>query len=418
MDVLHRTAQAAAVVGTVLVLGSATVAAAGAMSPQRTAAAASSPWNETDYNAALSRANVTEQTLTPSTLAKIQYLRSVAAPPNSPNSGCSRSAQPGVVAPVLTGGSLYAVAGGFVVRYDAATGNVTWRQNPDPLFGTAYTSLGVARGLVVVGEYDCTSASGPEGKIQAFNASTGALVWSQPTTPVGGMLNQLVISSGDVVAAGTSPADGQVVSVHKLTTGALVWYRTQGNQCDFGNVMVDAQVVIDYSCSAANPPVASLVGSNLATGARIWSLSGTWQFQRGDTGTPAGRHVFATSPGGSVVSLDPLTGHTQYTLTGASTVFAVDASQAYASCGTHICAYDSATGSLRWQTQPSIITALGAEAGGVLYADDGFALNAATGQTIVENLWLGTATSLVIGDGRIAVVTDPRIIDLYGLPGY
>jgi hypothetical protein len=49
-------------------------------------------------------------------------------------------------------------------------------------------------------------------------------------------------------------------------------------------------------------------------------------------------------------------------------------------------------------------------------ADDTF--NTATGEFLVQ-LWqpFSLATALVIGDGRIAAVTDPRIIDLYGLPG-
>ena len=40
-----------------------------------------------------------------------------------------------------------------------------------------------------------------------------------------------------------------------------------------------------------------------------------------------------------------------------------------------------------------------------------------TGQLLAV-LWQAvTATSLVIGDGRIAAVTDPRVLDLYGLSG-
>ncbi|HEX9354222.1 MAG TPA: hypothetical protein VF933_10475 [Streptosporangiaceae bacterium] len=37
----------------------------------------------------------------------------------------------------------------------------------------------------------------------------------------------------------------------------------------------------------------------------------------------------------------------------------------------------------------------------------------------IISLWdTGTATALVIGDGRIATVTDPRVLDLYGLKGF
>jgi hypothetical protein len=60
---------------------------------------------------------------------------------------------------------------------------------------------------------------------------------------------------------------------------------------------------------------------------------------------------------------------------------------------------------------------MAAEADGVLYLDQGVALNSSTGKTIAA-LWSGGATGLAIGDGRIAVVTDPRVIDLFGLRGF
>jgi outer membrane protein assembly factor BamB len=246
-----------------------------------------------------------------------------------------------------------------------------WQHNPDPSFSTSYTSLAVAGGLVVVGEVDCGSVSDPNGTIQAFSAATGALVWSQPISPAGGSLSEMVVSGEYVVAAGTSPGGGVPVSVHKLATGALVWYRDT-DACAPGDVLVDAQAVIAYTCSSAN--VEKLVGSNLATGSRLWHISGNWQLQRGDTDTTAGRHVFVTNPSGSVVSLNPRTGAVQYTLAGASRVLAVDASQAYAACGTNdICAYASATGALRWQESLPLLPALAAEADGVLYLDQGYA---------------------------------------------
>jgi hypothetical protein len=99
----------------------------------------------------------------------------------------------------------------------------------------------------------------------------------------------------------------------------------------------------------------SIIARNLTTGATLWSQTGNWVLQRGDSDTTAGRHVFAINPSGTVVSLDPLTGKTQYSLAGAASVLAVDASQAYGACGTNsvdVCAYDSTTGSQRWQVEP------------------------------------------------------------------
>ena len=49
------------------------------------------------------------------------------------------------------------------------------------------------------------------------------------------------------------------------------------------------------------------------------------------------------------------------------------------------------------------------------------ALNAGTGQyitTIWQSPGNSPATALAVGDGRVAVVSEPRILDLYGLRGY
>ncbi len=413
MDALLRKAKLAAILGTALAALSGTVAAAGAAVQP----ASSAQWSQTNYNAAQSRANLAEQTLTRATVGKIRYLRGMAFPPDNPNGGCLFDS-PGAsaVAPVLTGGSAYAVTNGYLTKYDPATGAIVWRQNPDPGFSTLYESLAVAGGLVVVGGLNCGSVSGPQGFLWAFNTSTGARVWLRRMIYVGGAsagaLDQLVVSGGLVVAVGDSAADGHVVAVHQLATGATAWYHV--DNCGIPVVLVVAQVVITRTCSNNN--VSELAARKLATGALVWTRTGNWQLQRGDTDTTAGRHVFAIDPSGTVVSLDPLTGQTQYTLTQATSVLAVDNSQAYAACGTGVCAYDSATGSLRWQVNPGFTPALAAEAGGVLYLDQGTALNTGNGQLLAV-LWRGTATWLAIGPSRIAVVTDPRVLDLYGLPG-
>ena len=72
---------------------------------------------------------------------------------------------------------------------------------------------------------------------------------------------------------------------------------------------------------------------------------------------------------------------------------------------------------MEWQdTNLAASPTLAAEADGVLYLGFGTALNAATG-TVIKKVWSGQATALAVGDGRIAVTTDPRILDLFGLHG-
>jgi len=49
--------------------------------------------------------------------------------------------------------------------------------------------------------------------------------------------------------------------------------------------------------------------------------------------------------------------------------------------------------------------------------DEGDALDTATGNTLTSLWGPAPATALAVGDGRIAVVADARVVDLYGLPG-
>ena len=109
----------------------------------------------------------------------------------------------------------------------------------------------------------------------------------------------------------------------------------------------------------------------------------------------------------------------------AAKVLAVDTSRVYATCGRlHVCAYNINTGAREWgSAELNAPPGLAAEADGVLYLDLGTALNAATGK-IITTIWgsavfaVHPATAFAVGDGRIAVVTDPRVLDLYGLPGH
>jgi outer membrane protein assembly factor BamB len=222
------------------------------------------------------------------------------------------------------------------------------------------------------------------------------------------------VSGGYVVVAGSSAEAPNDISVLKLTTGARVWYNSAGN-CGYGTALVVAQRVISGGCGTA------LTARNLATGAVIWSRSKAWRLWRGDTDALAGRHIYATNASGSVVSLNPLTGKTQYSLAGAANVLAVAGARVFAACGrSGVCAYSLTSGSRQWNTRSGSGTRLASSAGGVLYLDHGLALNTGTGTTMAT-VWAASrqATGLAVGDGRIAAVSgNGQVLDLYGLPGY
>src|SRR5215469_730615 len=383
------------------------------------AGAGSSPrfpgWYDTNATAAQSRANLLEKTLTPPAVTKVTHLRSITTPPAA---GSCRVRN--VVSPLPAGNAVYAVTSGEVGKYNPATGKQIWRKAPPRGYG--YESLSTSGNTIVAGAFGCGSASEPPSIVTAYNATTGAVLWQDTgqTFDLEG-LNQAAIAGPYVITAGADAA-GYFTDVINLNTGALVW---SGGECyTTGAVLplVAGQQVISYGCDKQSN--AAMQAFSLAAGKLAWSLSG-WTFQSGDLSGATGKHLYATSPTGTVDSLNPLTGKTEYSLSQAVTVLAVDLSRVYATCGSggkFVCAYNINTGAREWQdTTLGSKTALAAEADGVLYLDFGAALNASTGK-VIKTLWTkfnGTtaATAIAVGQGRIAVVTNPRVLDLYGLKG-
>ncbi len=372
------------------------------------------PWSQTDYNAAMSRANLGESTLTPATVSKIGYLRTLTSQPDPIEAGCSENA--GYVAPNLAGGDIFALANGRLVKYQASDGHVLWQRTPDPTWSFSLFSVAVSGDVVIVGSEYCGSVSDPDGRIQAFSAATGKPLWSVPTTPGFGPMSSMVVADGLVIGSGSSAGGGTVVSAHLVSNGKLAWQQSYGSCNNTGSAVVVGGFVVFAACGdMTGTPF--LQGDNLTTGARAWRQPGTWQVERGDLSASAGKNVFAVS-GGTAFDVNPKTGATRYTLTGATNVLAVDASLVFADCSNFdICGYDLSDGSQAWQVSDN--SQLAAEAGGVLYLADGQALTASTGAQL-GFIWAGSAlaaSAIAVGEGRIAVVNDPRVLDIYGLPG-
>lgn len=374
-----------------------------------------SPWYDTNYGAAQSRANLQETVLTPSVAGHIKPLRSVTAPA-PPASECGYR----TLSPILVGGALYAVTGATISKYNAATGKLIWRKTPDPSYDSRVVSLGLSGSLLIGSEIGC-SPSHQGSVLLAYSTSTGSLVWKTSFANDSGppTAGTAVISGGYIVAAGAD-VGGNSTTVYHLSNGARAWPPPTGSLgCGEGTgggpPLVVRQLVIADACGADGFGSESLEARNLTTGTIAWNRPGGWTYYAGDRSGSTGTHLYATNPAGSVVDLNPATGQTVYTLSHASQVLAVDSSRVYAACTTGLCAYSISTGALKWQypQSPAIVT----DAGGLLYLDDGDVLNATTGKHI-RWLFSGGASALAVGDGRIAAVTDPRVIDLYGLSGY
>jgi outer membrane protein assembly factor BamB len=395
-----------------LALGVAVLIAAGLAGVAETGASAApvaAPWAQTNSGGAQSRANLTESTLTRANVSNVQYLRSVAAPPS--NFGCT---DPSPTAPVLTGGRLYTVVNGTLIATNAATGAVVWKVSLAPDFDVSFDAIAVSGALVIVSEEDCESHSDPDGTIQAFKVTNGATAW---THQAGFSVDQMVVSGADVVETGDSVGGGQQTSVLKVATGAVVWHKSVFAECEnSNNVVVVAGEVVWNHCNVSGSSL--LEADALATGTRTWTRTGDWTIERGDTDATGGtHHLYAVNGSGAVSDLRPVTGATRVTLAGSGAVLAVDATNAYATCAGSVCAYSEATGARAWTSSAPHSGGLAAEANGVLYLSDGSAVSTGSGATITS-LWdTDSATALVVGDGRIAAVNDPRVLDLYGLPG-
>jgi outer membrane protein assembly factor BamB len=375
-------------------------------------------WNDTNANAAGSRANLAEKVLTPAAVKNVKYLRSIASPMIPANAPCPLP----IAAPLLTGGYLYAITNGYLSKYDPGTGKLIWRVKPFPGFRSDYQTLSYSDNLIVVGEAGCQSASSPGGITVALNAATGARIWE------GGDGAAVVVGTSYVVTENTDAA-GYDLSVVKLQDGTRVWSMSSCLPSGSPIPVVVGLTVMVYGCDGQGRGV--LQGRSLATGAVRWTRLG-FGIQSGDLAGSAGKNFYATGPSGTVADLNPMTGQKKYSLSGAAEVLAVDASRVYASCARgKVCAYDISTGALYWKYTPLInrVTSA-AEADGVLYLNDGIALTAATGHVIKkiwESITYASPTTIhvglpsgpiAVGDGRVAVVTDPRVLDLFGLPGY
>lgn len=374
---------------------------------------ANSPWIESNYNAANSRANLAETTLTTSTISGVALRRSITAATN-PDAACEGAE--GVVTPMLSGGYSFALYNGYLQKAAAATGHVAWRVAPDTGFSTVYRSIAVAGNLVIVAGVGCDSVSDPNGLLAAFQISTGAPVWQTGTSDTfRGALSNMVTASGYLVAIGASAGGGQVISVRTASAGHQVWDKGT-DLCGAAQVAVVGGVVIYPFCDSSGNQ--HLMASNLATGAAVWSKPGSWLPQAGDRATSAGKHVFVRDGStGTVSDLNPATGATRKTVVGAKQVLAVDGSRVYATCGTstkQVCAYSLSTDAQLWSRTTAAAQSIGAFAGGVLYLGDGEALNAGSGAAI-RSVWSGQASSVVVGDGRICAVVNPRKLGVYGL---
>jgi len=394
-----------------LALAAAVVSSALAVSTAAYAAAAA-PWPQSDFNAAHSRANLAETALSSASVAAVDYLRGLAVPPPDPtfdDVNCSTGVR---TDPIIAGGVLYAVGEHRLAAYTLATGALKWSVTIDPQSISTYGGLALSGGHLVLAHEGACVTNDPSGVVTSFDPATGAVQWNANlSTPV----EEIVVSGNTVVVGGASLGSGSAVKALNLATGAPVW--TKESCLSFTKVpMLVVKGNVVFNTCAEDGSGAAIEAVTLTTGAHAWTKSGAWQLQRGDSDASTAAHLYLSGSNG-VTDVNPATGATRYTLPGAgATVLAVGASRVFTNCSSHtdVCAYNRANGAALWTaTGPAAPLAV---ANDVVYLADGRALKVVNG-SVITDLWTGEATRLSVGAGYIAVVVNPRVIDLYGATG-
>lgn len=314
--------------------------------------------------------------------------------------------------PPGAGNRAYAVSTGRLLAYDLTTGAQLWQRTVESghLIEIIRT-YAISGGRVFTGSVDCISGSDPAGSVRAFDAATGAPLWTRHFTG----LWALSVTGSRVVATGATEGSGSTVEVLDAATGAVVWSRL-GDICNIPTSAVVAYDRVYFDDCDQSTGARSLIAAAVGTGAVAWRKSGNWPVQRADAVGTAAKHLYSGS-----TALNPANGATRFTLSGATRIDAVDATRVYANCGTVVCAFTRATGARLWT---STVPASGrgfwparlALAGALLYTPVGTVLDAATG-AVVKQLWDGEATELSVGNGYVVAAVDSRVLDVYGQPG-
>jgi hypothetical protein len=398
----------AAILLTIVALTLVTLTGVASASPP----SANSPWLQSNYNGAKSRANLAETTLTTSTISGVALRRTITAAAN-PDAHCAGFE--GVVTPIVSDGFAFGVFNGYLQKVNVATGAVVWRIAPDSTFSTRFRAIAISGSLVLLSGVACDSVSDPNGFVAAYQVSNGTPVWSNTTPPVSPLFD-MVVASGLAVLTGETIGSGAAIAVVSVATGAVAW-RENTDACTVPvqAVVVGGLVIYNFCDFTGNN---FLRGASLSSGATVWTKAGAWQPQAGDRATSAGQHVYATDTStGKIYDLNPANGAKRTRVAGAKAVLAVDGSRIYTTCGSatgQVCGYALSTGLQQWNVTTGASVSLGAFAGGVLYLGNGKALRASSGATL-RTLWSGQASSLVVGDGRICAVVTAQKLNVYGL---
>jgi outer membrane protein assembly factor BamB len=218
--------------------------------------AGASSWPQLGFNAAHTGFNPDETTLSRATVPHVTQTW-------IHNTNVMRNDSPSV--PVVADGKVFEVDGdGNLVALDASTGLQLWKFSSPSSIPRYFTTPIVANGLV----YTFKANSGgptPPGTLYTLNDATGAVVRTSPMLET----SALVYSDGVLY---TDPIGNAPVAAYDAATGALLWSTSLGPFAgDFGftpPAVADGEVFLTNSDSTATRILYAL---NATTGQVIWS---------------------------------------------------------------------------------------------------------------------------------------------------
>lgn len=307
--------------------------------------------------------------------------------------------------PSIVNGILYAAsADGKLYAFNATTGKRLWHvevgSNTYP-----YSSPAVAHGLVYIGSGD--------DKLYAFDAATGQQKWSAQTgNGVGGS----PVIANNAVYVGAN--DGNIYAFNALN-GQSLWTATAGGS-------IDTAPTIDNNQLYASSTNGDIYAFNATTGTALWTAT------TGDslsTATAvAGGIVYAGGQSGKLYAFDTTSGQQKWSfLTGGF----IDSSPAvfngmiyFGSSDHNLYALNAATGRKEW-VEPTGNTIYSSPiiANGLVYitaySDNLYVFNATSGQQLwtTNNTYTITAsTSPMVANGFVYIGSLDHMIYAFSLP--
>jgi outer membrane protein assembly factor BamB len=233
----------------------------------------------------------------------------------------------------------------YVVTYDSVgahlsamkvAGSAVWSRSIGTVGGTEYSAPVVAGTSVYVGSLN--------GNLYAFNASTGAPVW---TFAAGGAIHSSPAVSGGIVYVGSQ--NGTLWAIN-ATTGKKVWSVVGGGAVESSPAVVGGTVYVGFDNSA--------VGAyNASTGAKVWLDTFSFATVFRTSPAVAGGVVYIggnTASSGTLYALTASSGTTKWVQTVGSGITDPAVANGVVYCasttGNLVRAMNASTGVVLWHT--------------------------------------------------------------------